>query len=64
VSSRTARRAALSGFRGELWRARCSGRAVAGDRVRIGSVGVDLTLEVVQMCENHLRAGEGDVAVQ
>jgi membrane protein implicated in regulation of membrane protease activity len=35
-------------FRGELWRARCPGRAVAGDRVRIGSVGTDLTLEVVQ----------------
>jgi membrane protein implicated in regulation of membrane protease activity len=35
-------------FRGELWRARCSGRAVAGDRVRIGAVGADLTLEVVQ----------------
>lgn len=34
-------------FRGELWRARCSDRAVAGERVRIGSVGGDLTLEVV-----------------
>jgi membrane-bound serine protease (ClpP class) len=33
-------------FRGELWRARCSGRAVAGDRVRIGGVGADLTLDV------------------
>jgi membrane protein implicated in regulation of membrane protease activity len=33
-------------FRGELWRARCSDRVVAGDRVRIGSVGADLTLEV------------------
>ena len=35
-------------FRGELWRARCSGRAVAGDSVRIGGIGADLTLEVVQ----------------
>lgn len=34
-------------FRGELWRACCSDRAVAGDRVRIGAVRADLTLDVV-----------------
>jgi membrane protein implicated in regulation of membrane protease activity len=33
-------------FRGELWRARCAERAFACERVRIGSVGRDLTLEV------------------
>ncbi len=34
-------------FRGELWQARCPGRALAGDCVRIGSVGPNLTLDVV-----------------
>ena len=34
-------------FHGELWRARCPGRAVAGERVRIGNVRRDLTLDVV-----------------
>ena len=34
-------------FRGELWQARCSSRATVGDCVRIGSVGPNLTLDVV-----------------
>ena len=33
-------------FRGELWRARCAERALAGELVRIGSVSHDLSLEV------------------
>jgi membrane protein implicated in regulation of membrane protease activity len=33
-------------FRGELWRARCVERALAGELVRIGRVGRDLTLDV------------------
>ena len=35
-------------FRGELWQARCSGRARVGDCVRIGGVGPNLMLEVVR----------------